>query len=45
MSSFVMVLISTIEAIADTSGLVSNIVEISILDEDRTIEILDPKQL
>ncbi len=41
MSSLVMVRISTIEAIADTSGLVSNIVEITIVDEDQTVEILD----
>jgi hypothetical protein len=40
-----MVLISTIEAIADTSGLVSNIVEISIVDKDQMIEILDRKQI
>jgi hypothetical protein len=33
MSSFVMVRISTIEAIADKRGLVSNIVENSVVDE------------
>jgi len=38
MSSFVMVRISMNEAIADTSGLVSNIVEISIVDEDRRLK-------
>ena len=40
MSSFVMVHISTIEATADKSGLMlSNIVEIIVVDEDQTIEI------
>jgi hypothetical protein len=35
-----MVRINTIEAIADKSGLLSNIVEISVVDVDEMIEIL-----